>query len=92
LLRIPDGSVIFPFNIVRLPATDDQATIDQMVAQNRTFYDRIRSAGGLLYPVTAMAMSKNDWKTHFGPSYSLLSSAKAKYDPQHIFTPGYEVF
>ena len=38
LLRIPGGSVIFPFNIVRLPAANDQATIDQMVAQNRTFY------------------------------------------------------
>lgn len=92
LLRIPGGSVTFPFNIVRLPATNDRAAIDQMAAQNRTFYDRIRSAGGLLYPVTAMAMSKDDWKTHFGSSYSLLSSAKAKYDPQHLFTPGYEVF
>ena len=83
---------MFPFTIVRLPATNDQAAIDQMVAQNRMFYDGIRNAGGLLYPVTAMAMSKNDWKAHFGPSYSLLSSAKTKYDPQHIFTPGYEVF
>jgi FAD/FMN-containing dehydrogenase len=92
LLRIPGGSVMFPFNIVRLPATNDQAAIDQMVTQNRAFYDRIRSAGGLLYPVTAMAMSKNDWKTHFGPAYSPLSSAKTKYDPRHIFTPGYEVF
>ena len=92
LLRIPAGSVMFPFNIVRLPATSDQAAIDQMITQNRTFYDRIRAAGGLLYPVSAMAMSKNDWKAHFGPGYSLLSTAKAKYDPQHIFTPGYEVF
>jgi len=92
LLRIPGGNVVFPFNIVRLPATDDQAAIDQMVAQNRRFYDRIRGAGGLLYPVTAMAMSKEDWKNHFGPSYQLLSSAKTKYDPQHIFAPGYEVF
>jgi cytokinin dehydrogenase len=92
LLRIPGESVIFPFNIVRLPATDDQAAIGQMVAQNRRFYDRIRSAGGLLYPVSAMAMSENDWKTHFGSGYALLSSAKAKYDPQHIFTPGYEIF
>jgi FAD/FMN-containing dehydrogenase len=63
-----------------------------MVAQNRKFYERIRSAGGLLYPVTAMAMSKDDWKIHFGSNYSLLSGAKTKYDPQHIFTPGYEVF
>jgi len=39
-----------------------------------------------------MAMSKNDWKTHFDSSYSLLSSAKTKYDPLHVFTPGYEVF
>ena len=92
LLRIPGGSVIFPFNIVRLPAVNDRAAIDQMVAQNRAFYDRIRSAGGLLYPVTAMTMSKDGWKTHFGRGYALLSSAKAKYDPQHIFTPGYEVF
>jgi cytokinin dehydrogenase len=92
LLRIPGGSVIFPFNIVRLPATNDRAATDEMVAHNRMFYDRIRSAGGLLYPVTAMAMSKNDWKAHFGSGYSLLSSAKAKYDPQHVFTPGYQVF
>jgi FAD/FMN-containing dehydrogenase len=92
LLRVPGGSVIFPFNLIRLPATSDQATIDQMVAQNRAFYERIRSAGGLLYPVTAMAMSKDDWKIHFGSGYPLLSSAKTKYDPQHIFTPGYEVF
>jgi cytokinin dehydrogenase len=92
LLRIPGGSVMFPFNLIRLPATSNQAAIDQMVAQNRAFYERIRSAGGLLYPVTAMAMSKDDWKTHFGPRYSLLSGAKTKYDPQHIFTPGYEMF
>jgi len=92
LLRVPGGSVIFPFNLIRLPATSDQATIDQMVTQNRAFYERIRSAGGLLYPVTAMAMSKDDWKIHFGSGYPLLSSAKTKYDPQHIFTPGYEVF
>jgi hypothetical protein len=81
LLRIPAGSLMFPFNIVRLPATNDQAAIDQMVAQNRMFYDGIRNAGGLLYPVTAMAMSKNDWKAHFGPSYSLLSSAKTPTSP-----------
>jgi FAD/FMN-containing dehydrogenase len=92
LLRIPGGSVMFPLNIVRFPATNDRVAIDQMTAQNRTFYDRIRSAGGLLYPVTAMAISKDDWKTHFGSSYALLSSAKTKYDPQHIFTPGYEAF
>jgi cytokinin dehydrogenase len=92
MLRIPGGGVMFTFNIVRIPATKDQATIDAMVAQNRAFYERIRSAGGVLYPVSGFAMSKNDWRTHFGPKFSQLSSAKSKYDPSHIFTPGYEVF
>ena len=37
LLRIPEGNVMFPFNIVRLPATNDPATIETMIAQNRAF-------------------------------------------------------
>ena len=92
LLRIPEGSVMFPFNLIRLPATNDPAAIEQMIAQNRAFYERVRAIGGVLYPVTAMAMSKDDWQAHFGSSHSLLAGAKATYDPRHIFTPGYEVF
>src|SRR5215475_5638330 len=36
--------------------TNDAAKAEDMVAKNRVLYDRIRSAGGLLYPVSAFPM------------------------------------
>ena len=45
----------------------------EMVAQNRALYDRIREAGGVLYPVSAFAMSAEDWKQYFGPRWPQLA-------------------
>ena len=63
-----------------------------MLAKNRTLYERICSAGGVHYPVSAFAMAGKDWKDHFGPAWPHLYEAKQRYDPSHILTPGYEVF
>ena len=41
-------------------AINDGAKVEQMIARNRALYDRIRSAGGILYPVSALPMSRND--------------------------------
>jgi hypothetical protein len=37
-------------------------------------------------------MSRDDWRGHFGSAFRLLSEAKEKFDPEHVLTPGYEVF
>jgi FAD/FMN-containing dehydrogenase len=66
LVRLPDESVAFPFNLIRIPASNDVAEVEEMVAKNRVLHDRIRSAGGVQYPVGAFPMSSNDWKDHFG--------------------------
>jgi len=92
LVRLPDESVAFPFNVIRIPASNDAARTAQMVAQNRELYERIRDAGGILYPVGAVPMSPDDWKAHFGPRWSLLREAKRRYDPAHSLTPGYDLF
>ncbi len=92
LVRLPDEGVVFPFNVIRMPASNDPAEAEQMVADNRLLYRRIRSAGGVLYPVSAFPMSTNDWKDHFGSKWSLLDDAKRRYDPLGILTPGYNVF
>src|SRR5207302_3526863 len=42
LVRLPDESVAFPFNVIRIPASNDAARTAQMVAQNRELYGRIR--------------------------------------------------
>jgi hypothetical protein len=92
LVRLPDDDIAFPFNLIRIPASNDAATVDRMVGQNRALYDRIRSAGGVQYPVGAVPFSPADWKDHLGPMWSSLSAAKRRYDPGNVLTPGYNVF
>ncbi|WP_454629178.1 FAD-binding protein [Bradyrhizobium cenepequi] len=92
LVRLPDESVVFPFNVVRIPSETDTASIARMVAANRALYDRIRKAGGVLYPVSAFPMSSDDWREHFGPRWPLLRDARRRYDPHNLLTPGYNLF
>jgi len=92
LVRLPDESLVFPFNVIRMPASNDPATTERMVAQNRALYDRIRKAGGLQYPVGAFAMSRDGWADHFGSSWPRFSEAKRRYDPGNLLAPGYDVF
>ena len=92
LLRLPADDLVYAFNVVRIPATDDRAEADRLVAANHAAYERIRAEGGTLYPVSAFPMSRNDWRRHFGPAFQPLRDAKRRYDPSHILTPGYEVF
>jgi len=91
LLRLPNESVVFPFNLVRIPESNDVAKVAQMVAKNRALYDRICAAGGVQYPVGAFPMSSDDWKDHFGSTWLLLHEAKQRYDPLGTLTPGYNV-
>jgi cytokinin dehydrogenase len=92
LFRLPDESIVFPFNVIRMPASNDAAAAQRMVAQNRVLYDRIRSAGGLQYPVGAFPMSHGDWKDHFGSSWPRFSESKQRLDPANLLTPGYGIF
>jgi FAD/FMN-containing dehydrogenase len=92
LARLPQERIVFPFNLVRMPMSDDAAGAQRLVADNRVVYDRIREAGGVLYPVSAFPMSRDDWTEHFGPRWPLLRDARRRYDPRGTLTPGYEVF
>lgn len=92
LMRLPQERVVFPFNLVRMPASGDTAAAQRMVARNRALYDRIRGAGAVLYPASALSMSSRDWMDHFGSRWPLLRDARQRYDPHGTLTPGYEVF
>ena len=37
-------------------------------------------------------MSPHDWREHFGSAFDQLREAKQTFDPDHVLTPGYEVF
>jgi FAD/FMN-containing dehydrogenase len=92
LMRLPSENVSFGFNLLRYPTTDSAETAAAMVNANRAVYERVRSAGGTLNPVSAFPMSAEDWRAHFGSEWDRLSSAKDAYDPKHVLTPGYELF
>lgn len=92
LLRLPDERVVFPFNLICIPASAETANADRQVLRNRAVYDHIRGAGGMLYPVSALSMSSQDWADHFGARWSLLGEARRRHDPGGILTPGYDLF
>jgi FAD/FMN-containing dehydrogenase len=92
LLRLPAEGLIFAFNFVRNPASNDRAEAERLIAANRAIYERVRAAGGALYPVSAFPMSGEDWRTHFGPERTQLDKAKHDFDPAHVLTPGCEIF
>jgi len=90
LVRLPDDSVAFSFNVVRIAAGKEK--VGQMIAQNRTLYERIHKAGGVQYPVSALPMSSGDWKAHFASRWPMFTEARRRYDPGNVLTPGYEMF
>jgi len=92
LLRLPEDDLLYAFNLVRFPTTDSAAEADRLVKANRTIYERVRAAGGTLYPVSAFPMSRDDWRRHFGSAWERLRDAKRLFDPEDTLTPGYEVF
>jgi hypothetical protein len=92
MVRLPEEDIVFVFNLIRIPPSNDAATAERMVAENRTLYDRIRKAGGVQYPVGAFAMSPFDWDIHFGSSWPQVREAKRRYDPGSLLAPGYNVF
>ena len=58
---------------------------------NKDIYQRVRAAGATLYPVSALPLSKAEWRDHFGPAFGQLEAAKQRYDPDRILTPGYDI-
>jgi cytokinin dehydrogenase len=83
LLRLPDEPVVFPFNLIRLPS-GDRDLARELVSQNRSIYERIRSLGGVLYPVSAFPLSAADWRDHFGGEWPLLRDAADRFDPRRV--------
>jgi cytokinin dehydrogenase len=92
LVRLPEEDIVFVFNLIRIPPSNDAAAAERMAAENRTLFDRIRGAGGVQYPVSAFAMSPFDWEIHFGSGWPRLREAKRRHDPGHLLAPGYNVF
>jgi FAD/FMN-containing dehydrogenase len=63
-----------------------------MIALNRALYERARDIGGYRMTSSAVAMSQDDWKRHYGPAWQIVQTAKMKFDPKNVLTPGHGMF
>ncbi|WP_432196047.1 FAD-binding protein [Streptomyces sp. bgisy027] len=92
LLRAPDDATPYLFAVLRTTPPDDTATVDRLLAANRSAYDLAASAGGTQYPVGSIPFTRADWRDHFGPAWPRLARARRTYDPRGILVPGQGIF
>jgi len=63
-----------------------------MVARNRVLFEAARDLGGKKYVISAIPFSRNDWQQHYHPVWGPFVSAKHRYDPDVVLTPGPGIF
>jgi FAD/FMN-containing dehydrogenase len=83
--------VVYLFDILRSVPTDP-AILDGYLQANRRLYEQNRQLGGKYYTISAVPMTQHDWKQHFGKNWGKLVSAKRRFDPSNILTPGPGIF
>ncbi|MGB3444903.1 MAG: FAD-binding protein [Actinophytocola sp.] len=91
-VRLPDSPVVFLLALLRAVSPPSDAETQRLIAVNRAQYDRAVAVGGTHYPVGVIPMTEADWKTHYGDSWPAFRSAKRKYDPRNVLTPGQAIF
>ncbi len=92
LLRMPDDPVPYLFAVLRTTPPQDTATVERLLAANRSAYDTVHAAGGTQYPVGSIPFGRADWRRHFGPEWARLAEARTTYDPRGLLTPGQGIF
>jgi cytokinin dehydrogenase len=90
--RVPDSRHFFVFSLLRnaVPPTPERAA--QLIADNRTLFERATALGGKRYPFDSVPMTRHDWQKHFQPLWGAFVSAKRHFDPDEILTPGQGIF
>ncbi len=89
LLRRPAGEHLCLLSLMRTALPQDPEGVRRLVAANQEVYERTRTLGGVMHPSSALPMSPDDWRVHFGDAFDALAGAKVRYDPHGILTRGY---
>jgi len=87
-VRKPASAMAFMFALLRTCPPGEEHPI---LSTNRTIYDQALTAGAVAYPVNALPMSPQDWRSHFGPGWNDFVQAKHRFDPHGILAPGHGI-
>jgi FAD/FMN-containing dehydrogenase len=91
-LRLPEEEQVVLFDICTSGSPEDPDYVPTQLGKARSMYERARALGGTLYPIGSTPLTTEDWRTHYGPGYQALRTAKEHYDPAIVLTPGAEIF
>jgi FAD/FMN-containing dehydrogenase len=91
-LSTPTDQHVFLFSLLRtaIPPTPENAAA--LVQKNRAIFERLTEVGGKLYPVDAVPLSPADWRRQLHPFWERFESAKRRFDPDRVLTPGQGIF
>lgn len=92
MFRVPTEEIVFLFSILRTAVPPEDAVVTRMLSDNRRLFEKNRDEGGYRYSVNSVPFSPMDWRQHFGPVWGKLVSAKRRYDPDNLLTPGQGIF
>jgi cytokinin dehydrogenase len=91
LTRVPSEDLAVRFQLLRRPPASF-TDVGALVAMNRTLYERARDIGGTRLTTTALPFSQADWRQYYGPVWESLRTAKQRFDPNNVLTPGQGIF
>lgn len=93
LPQVPDDEFVWLFDV--LSVSPDHRTpgyADRLVDRNHQLADAARASGGTVYPIGVTPMSTENWRHHYGPSWTAFERAKNEFDPKRVLTPGPGIF
>ena len=93
LQKTAGGPLAFELRMQRRAAAADAAALDAMLAANRALLARLQSAAGKIYPPYCPILSREQWQEHYGAdTWQRFASAKRRFDPMNVLTPGAGIF
>lgn len=91
-VRLPDSPMFFLMAMLRAVNPPSTAETNRLLEVNREQYDQVVAVGGTQYPVSAIRLTPDDWRRHYGPAWPSFNAAKRQYDPNRVLTPGQGIF
>jgi FAD/FMN-containing dehydrogenase len=90
--RVPDARHFFIFSLLRNAVPPIPARAAELIAANRTLFERATALDGKRYPFDSVPVTRHDWQKHYQPLWGAFVSAKQHFDPDEILTPGQGIF
>jgi FAD/FMN-containing dehydrogenase len=93
LFKLPTEDVALSLWLFRASPVNDTTVHAALMEANGRILERMRAMGGKVYPPYAPPFSQADWEDHYGrETWTRLTAAKRKFDPNHVLTPGPGIF